>query len=73
MRLSSQVVNLRWLRRVDDVHQAVPVDQVPVVEDHLPLRHCNGHHDADAGDDDDDNDADNGHDDALRDFFLLLK
>ena len=69
MRLSSQVVNLRWLRRVDDVHQAVAVDQVPVVEDHLPLRHYNGDHDADAGDDD----ADNGDDDALRGFFLLLK
>ena len=73
MRLSSQVVDLRWLRRVDDVHQAVAVDQVPVVEDHLPLRHCNGDDDADAGDDDDDNDADNGDDDALRGFFLLLK
>ena len=47
MRLSSQVVNLRWLRRVDDVHQAVAVDQVPVVEDHLALRDWNG--DADPG------------------------
>ena len=47
MRLSSQVVDFRWLRRVDDVHQAVAVDQVPVVEDHLALRHWNG--DADPG------------------------
>ena len=42
MGLSSQVVYFRWLRRVDDVHQAVAVDQVPVVEDHLALRHWNG-------------------------------
>ena len=71
MGLRTQVVYFGWLGRVDDVHQAVPVDQVPVVEDHLPLRHCNGYHDDDDGDND--GDDDNGDDDALRGFFLLLK
>ena len=42
MGLSSQVVYFRWFRRVDDVHQAVAIDQVPIVEDHLPLKHYNG-------------------------------
>ena len=69
MGLSAQVVYFCRFGCVDDVHEAVAVNQVPVVEDHLPLRHCNGDDDADAGDDDDDNDAD----DSLRGFFLLLK
>ena len=41
MGLSAQVVNFRGLGGVDDVDQAVAVDQVPVVEDHLTLGYYN--------------------------------
>ena len=37
MGLSAQVVYFCRFGCVDDVHQAVAVNQVPVVEDHLPL------------------------------------
>merc|ERR1719320_39085 len=38
MRLSPQVVDLGGLDGVDDVDQAVAIDEVPVVKDHAPTR-----------------------------------
>ena len=39
MRLGTQVVDFCGFGGVDDVNQAVAIDQVPVMQNHLPLKY----------------------------------